>query len=165
MDVDKLKDSIGQAGFKVLEGSEADAFLSMMHNKAQEMKDRKTPRYRYESQYQFPDDVNVHGSKDMDPEGFRNSTHLSISRGMEFLEDKDEKEFEQREIAGIVGVTDDNRKMELLKNHINACVMDELGENWGHSGFSMSMAVQHVLKAKKIGWEKYIQYVRGFAVE
>lgn len=164
-DVDKIKEGMGNAGFKVLEGVEADAFLAIMHDKAQEIKDRKTPRYRYESQYQFPDDVNMHGRKDMDPEGFRNCTHLSISRGMEFLEDKNADEFEQKQIPGIVGMTDDNKKMQLLKNHINGCVMAELGENWGHSGFSMSLCVNHVLKAKEMGWDNYIRYVRGFASE
>lgn len=159
--VEKLTESLNESGYRILKGNEAAGFFKMMDEQIEKTKKARTPRYRYESKYQFPDDVDLFGSKEMDPEGFRNSTHLSVSRGMEYLEDKHLDGFVQKEIPGIFGVTDDNKMMEELKDHINSCVMKELGRQWGHSGFSMSLAAGHVLKAKSLGWDKYIEYVRG----
>lgn len=119
------------------------------------------PRYRYENKYQFPDDIDIYGSKE-DGEGFRNSAHLSVSRGMEFMEGKDLKDFSMREYQNIKGVTEDNENVRKLKDHINSCVMKELGDEWGHSGMSMILATGHVLKAKELGWDNYIQWVRGW---
>lgn len=120
------------------------------------------PVYRYQSKYQFPDDIDIYGDKE-NGEGFRNSSHLSVSRGMEFMEGKDLKDFSQREYEDIGGISKDNENMKQLKNHIDKCVMKELGDNWGHSGASMIMVVNHTLKAKEWGWDKYIELVRTFA--
>lgn len=120
------------------------------------------PRYRYESKYQFPDDIDIYGNIEEHGEGFRNSLHLSVSRGMEFMEDKDPKDFSMKEYQNIKGVTEDNKNVEELKHHIDECVMKELGDNWGHSGMSMILATGHVLKAKELGWDKYIEWIRSW---
>ena len=120
------------------------------------------PMYRYESKYQFPDDMNIAGG-----EGnvFRNSIHVSISRGMEFMEGKDVKDFSMREYSNIKGISEDNENVEKLKDHIEKYVTKELGNEWGHSGFSMIYAVGQVLKAKEVGWDNYIQWIRGWKKE
>lgn len=120
------------------------------------------PRYRYESKYQFPDDIDIYGNTKENGEGFRNSAHLSVSRGMEFMEGKDLKDFSMKEYQNIKGVTEDNKNVEELKHHIDECVMKELGDNWGHSGMSMILATGHVLKAKELGWDKYIEWIRSW---
>lgn len=120
------------------------------------------PIYRYESKYQFPDDIDIHGNTKEDGQGFRNSVHLSVSRGMEFMEGKNLDDFSQREYENIKGISEDNKNVEQLKDHINKCVMKELGSNWGHSGMSMILAVQHVFKAKELGWDKYIEWIRSW---
>lgn len=121
------------------------------------------PRYRYESKYQFPDDINIYGGDlKEDGEGFRNSTHLSVSRGMEFMEGKDLKDFSMKTSKQIAGISEDNKQVKKLKDHINKCVMKELGDEWGHSGMSMILATGHVLEAKKLGWDGYLQWIRGW---
>ena len=78
------------------------------------------------------------------------------------MEGKDLKNFSMREYQNIKGVTEDNENVRKLKDHINSCVMKELGDKWGHSGFSMIYAVGQVLEAKERGWENYIQWVSGW---
>ena len=102
------------------------------------------PEYKYKSKYQFPEDMDISGNQKKEGNGFRNSMHLSISRGMEFMEGKDLKNFSMREYQNIKGVTEDNENVRKLKDHINSCVMKELGDKWGHSGFSMIYAVAQV---------------------
>lgn len=120
------------------------------------------PVHKYESKYQFPDDIDIYGNTEENGQGFRNSAHLSVSRGMEFMEGKDLKDFSMREYKQIAGVTEDNKNVEKLKNHIEKCVTKELGNRWGHSGMSMILAVQHVFKAKEVGWDKYIEWIRSW---
>lgn len=162
---DFIKDftkSMDKVGFKVLTGDEAKMFFELMNKRTEEIKNRRTPRYHYESKYQFPDDIDLGGTGDFDPEGFRNSTHLSISRGMEYMEIENLAEYEQLRYKHIGGITRDNSNMRRLKNHINKCVMKELGDNWGHSGASMSYVAAEVLKAKELGWDKYIEEIRNW---
>ena len=120
------------------------------------------PRYRYESKYQFPDDIDIYGNTEKNGEGFRNSAHLSVSRGMEFMEGKDPEDFVMKTSEQIAGISEDNENVQALKKHIDKCVMKELGDNWGHSGMSMILATGHVLKAKELGWDGYIQWIRGW---
>jgi hypothetical protein len=121
------------------------------------------PRYRYESKYQFPDDVNIYGGNlKEDGEGYRNSAHLSVSRGMEYLEDKNPDDFIQKTYKNIGGISEDNKNMDKLKDHINTCVKKELGNEWGHSGMSMILAAGNALEARKRGWDNYIAWVRSW---
>lgn len=120
------------------------------------------PIYRYESKYQFPDDINIASSDPNDGNGFRNSAHLSVSRGMEFLEDKNLDDFSMKEYKNIGGITEDNKSVEQLKDHIEKCVTTELGSRWGHSGASISYAAGHAMEAKKLGWDNYIQWIRSW---
>ena len=120
------------------------------------------PRHRYESKYQFPDDINIYSSTNEHGEGFRSSSHLSVSRGMEFMEGKDLKDFSMKEYENIKGVTEDNKNVRKLKDHIEKCVTKELGKEWGHSGMSMILVTQHVLKAKEVGWDNYINWIRSW---
>ncbi len=120
------------------------------------------PRHRYESKYQFPDDIDICGNIEENGEGFRNSAHLSVSRGMEFMEGKDPKDFVMKTSKQIAGISEDNKNVDELKDHIDKCVMKELGDNWGHSGMSMILATGHVLKAKELGWDKYIEWIRSW---
>lgn len=120
------------------------------------------PIYRYESKYQFPDDIDISGHRDKDGEGFRNCAHLSISRGMEFMEGKDLKDFDMKLYKNIHGISQDNKNVEKLKDHIESCVTKELGSRWGHSGFSMIYTTNQVLEAKERGWDNYIQWVRSW---
>lgn len=120
------------------------------------------PEYKYESKYLFPDDMDISGERKKEGNGFRNSIHLSISRGMEYMDNKDLKDFSMREYANIKGVTEDNKAVDKLKNHIEKCVTKELGSRWGHSGFSMIYVTNQVLEAKRLGWDKYIDWVRSW---
>ena len=62
----------------------------------------------------------------------------------------------------IVGISEDNKNIDKLKSHIETCVTKELGSEWGHSGFSMIYTSGQVLEAKKLGWDKYIEWIRSW---
>ncbi len=157
-------------GFKyIIDTQWAEDFRLKQERKYQEYEKKEKermlaiPRYRYESKYQFPDDIDIWGGNLAEKgEGFRNFTHLSVSRGMEFMEGKDLKDYSMKEYQNIKGITEDNENVRELKNHIEECVEKELGSNWGHSGMSMILATGHVFKAKELGWDGYLQWIRSW---
>ncbi len=158
---------IGKKGQFIMDSEWKKAFDLKLEKQAEEYAKENMkrmlaiPRYKYESKYQFPDDINIYGGNlAEDGEGFRNSAHLSVSRGMEFMEGKDLKDFSMKEYRNIGGITENNKNVDKLQNHIDKCVMKELGSEWGHSGMSMILATSHVLKAKELGWEGYINQIR-----
>ena len=81
-------------------------------------------------------------------EGCRNM----VIAGMEWLDANPDAKPEFTQLEGVFGMTfQENEDMKNMQNHMN----DEVGG--GVTGAMMQASTNHVLAAKKLGWENYIK--------